>query len=99
MLFKLIVVAVNRVWKQPFGDILQNRCFKSFFTIFTGKHLCRSLFFNKIANLKPCNAIKRLQYRSLPVKIAKFLRAVFFIFKNSFCRFYLEKLELSNTVV
>ena len=43
------------------------------FTIFTGKHLCWSLF-------KAFNVInKRLQHRCYPVNIAKFLRAAFFI--------------------
>ena len=35
--------------KQLF--VLQNRCFKNF-TIFTGKHLCCSLFFNKVIGLR-----------------------------------------------
>ena len=31
------------------------------FTDFTGKHLCQSLFFNKVASLRPeaCNFIKK----------------------------------------
>ena len=44
------------------------------FTIFTGKHLCRSLF-DKVAGLQLCNFIKkRLQHRWFSVKIVKFLR-------------------------
>ena len=44
------------------------------FTIFTGKHLCRSLF-DKVAGLQVCNFIKkRLQHRWFSVKIVKFLR-------------------------
>ena len=46
------------------------------FAIFTGKNLCRSLFFNKVAGLKPVNLLKD--------KFHEFLRAliapnVFFI--------------------
>ena len=37
------------------------------FAIFTRKHLCRSLFFNKIADLRAC----------FPVNIVKFLRTAF----------------------
>ena len=45
------------------------------FANFTGKHLGRSLFFNKVAGLKACNFMKkRLQHRCFPVKFAKFLR-------------------------
>ena len=44
------------------------------FTKFTGKHLCQSLFFNKVAGslLK-----KRLYHRCFPVNFAKFLRTPF----------------------
>ena len=42
------------------------------FTKFTGKHLCQSLFFNKVEGLR-----KRL--RCFPVNFAKFLRTPLFI--------------------
>ena len=29
------------------------------FTKFTGKHLCQSLFFNKVAGLRPATLLKR----------------------------------------
>ena len=29
------------------------------FTKFTGKHLCQSLFFNKVAGLRPANLLKK----------------------------------------
>ena len=48
------------------------------FAIFTGKHLCGSLF-NKVAGLQACNFIKkRLQHGCFPVNIAKCLRTAFF---------------------
>ena len=48
------------------------------FTKFTGKHLCWSLFFNKVAGLRPESLLKkRLQYRCFPLNLVKF-------FKNSF---------------
>ena len=43
------------------------------FTKFTGKHLCRSLFFNKVATLLK----KRLWHRCFPVNFAKFFRTPF----------------------
>ena len=39
---------------------------------FTGKHLCQSLFFNKVEK-------KRLQRRYFPMDFAEFLRSTFFI--------------------
>ena len=49
------------------------------FAMFTGKHLCWSLFFNKYAGLKASNIIKkRLQHNFFSVKFAKFLRTPFF---------------------
>ena len=45
------------------------------FARFTGKHLCWSLFFNKVAGLKPPTLLKkRLWHRCFPVNFAKFLR-------------------------
>ena len=48
------------------------------FALFTGKHLCWSLFFNKTAGFRPataCNFIKkRLKHRCVQVNIAKLLR-------------------------
>ena len=49
------------------------------FTKFTGKHLCQSLFFNKVAGLRPATLFKkRLWHRCFPVNFAKFLRTPFF---------------------
>ena len=48
-------------------------------TKFTGKHLCKSLFFNKVAGLRPAALLKkRLWHRCFPVNFAKFLRTPFF---------------------
>ena len=50
------------------------------FTKFTGKHLCQSLFFNKVAGLRPAFLLKkRLWHICFPVNFVKFLRAPFYI--------------------
>ena len=44
------------------------------FAKLTGKHLCQSLFFNKVAGLRPATLLKkRLWHRWFPVNFAKFL--------------------------
>ena len=49
------------------------------FTKFSGKHLCQSLFFNKVASLRPAILLqKRLWHKCSPVKFVKFLRNPFF---------------------
>ena len=49
------------------------------FTKFTGKHLCHSLFFNKVAGLSSATLLKkRLWHRCFPVNFVKFLRTTFF---------------------
>ena len=46
------------------------------FAKFTGKHLCQSLFFNKVAGA--ANLLKkRLWHRCFPMNFAKFLRTPF----------------------
>ena len=49
------------------------------FTKWTGKHLCQSLFFNKVAGLRSATLLKkRLWLRCFHVNFAKFLRTPFF---------------------
>ena len=50
-------------------DVLRN------FAKFTGKHLCKSLFFNKVFN--EVSLKKRLWHRCFPVNFEKFLRTPF----------------------
>ena len=48
------------------------------FTKFTGKHLCQSLFLNKVADLRPTTLLKkRLWHRCFPANFVKFLRTPF----------------------
>ena len=50
------------------------------FAKFTGRHLCQSLFFIKVAGLRPATLLKkRLWRRNFPVSFAKFLRTPLFI--------------------
>ena len=56
---------------------LQERCSQKFAKL-TRKNLCQSLFFNKVAGLRPETVLKRrLWQRYFPVKFAKFLRTPF----------------------
>ena len=49
------------------------------FTKFTGKCLYQSLFFNKVAGLRPATLLrKKLWHRCFPVNFANFLRTPFF---------------------
>ena len=49
------------------------------FTKFTGKHLCHSFFFSKVAILRTAVLLKkRLWHGCFPVNFAKFLRTLFF---------------------
>ena len=67
-------------------DVLRN------FTKFTGEHMCQSLFFNKVADLRPATLLeKRLWYRRFPVNFLKFLRTPFL--KNTSGRLLLPVLS------
>ena len=63
----------SSIEKQSPGGVTLKGVLKNF-TKFTGKHLCRSVFFNKETLLK-----KRLWHRYFPVDFVKFLRTPFFI--------------------
>ena len=48
------------------------------FAKFTGKHLCQSLLFNKVAGLRPATLLKKwLWHKCYPVSFMKFLRTTF----------------------
>ena len=63
------------------------------FAKFTGKHLCQSLFFNKVAGLRPL-------VRVFPVNFVKFLRTPFFVERLRWLlllTFYLKKEKFSTS--
>ena len=50
------------------------------FLKFTGKHLCQSLFYPKVASQRPATLLKkRLWYRCFSGDFVKFLRTTFYI--------------------
>ena len=67
-----------KIQKQLFRGVLKKGILNHF-ADFTGEHLCRSLFFDKVAGLGHVNLLKqRLRRRCFPVNVAKFLRKRFF---------------------
>ena len=76
------------------------------FTKFIGKHLCWSLFFNKVAGLSPETLLKkRLQHRCFFVNFVKFFKNTFFkehlwwllsMQKIYFCQFFVKKKVLKQ---
>ena len=59
------------------GCSMKNSVLRNF-TKLTGKHLCQSLFFNKVVGLRPATLLKkRLRHRCFLVNFAKFLRTPF----------------------
>ena len=56
---------------------LRKGVLRSFLKV-TGKHLCKSLLFNKVAGLRPATLLKnKIWHRCFPINFAKFLRAHF----------------------
>ena len=48
------------------------------FAKFAGKHLCQSLFFSKVSDLRPATLLKKRHWhRCFPVSCTKFLRTLF----------------------
>ena len=61
-------------------EVFCKKCILKNFPKLTGKHLCQSLFFNKVAGLRPKALLKkRLWHRCFLVNFAKFLRTSFLI--------------------
>ena len=71
---------VSKMYANYMGRSSHRRCSIKIvalknFAKFTGKHLCQSLFFNKVA--APTLLKKRLWHRCFPVNLAKFLGTPF----------------------
>ena len=63
---------------QPPGCSVKKGVLRDFTNII-GKHLCRSLFFNKASGLRPATKFKkRLQHRCFPMNFVKSFKNTFF---------------------
>ena len=70
------------------------------FVKLTGKHLCQSLFFNKVVALRPATLLKkRLWHRHFPTNFAKFLRTPFLQNTPGGCFYRLVNLSILNTSI
>ena len=69
---------VRDVLEKLFIEAVRKKGVLRNFAKFTGKHLCQSLFFNKVVGLRPATLLKkRLWRRCFPVNFVKFLRIPF----------------------
>ena len=69
---------INLLYRSSHQRCSLKKVFLKNFTKFTGKHLCWSLFFNKVSGLRPATLLKkRLQQRCFPVNFLKFLGTPF----------------------
>ena len=89
-------------WEINFGS-RQQRCsvkrgvLKNF-AKFTENHLCQSLFFNKVTDLRSAALLKkRLWHRSFPLNFAKFLRIPFKLNTSGRLLLWTTASETSNT--
>ena len=69
----LVHMAVKGKVDTYCGKPARTRCFLRNFAKFAGKHLCQSLFLNKVERLAQTVLKKRLWHRCFSVNSAKFL--------------------------
>ena len=91
--FTTAVVSTNmESHKQSPRDVVQKGVLRDF-AKFSWKHLCRSLFFNKVVGLKPATFLKKkLRHTCFHVNFAKFLRTPFL--SEPFWWLFLESLTV-----
>ena len=87
-----------RCWKQPLAMFYKVGILK-IFTKFTGKHLCRSIFLNKVSDWRPATYKKRHRHRSFLANLCCFFfyrktRRLFL--KCVMSKWELETLHLDN---
>ena len=86
---RLLIWRIEILWTQRFAlqfciytssrpELFCKKYVLRNFAKFPGKHLCQSLFFNKVAALRPVTlSKKRFWHRCFPGNFAKFLRTLF----------------------
>ena len=73
------------------GGVLKN------FVKLTGKHLCQSLFFNKVTNLRPATLLKkRLRYTCFSGNFDKTLRTIFL---QNFTDFFIVYIRCMSVIL
>ena len=82
-----------RMQKQLSAVFCKKRCSYKFQNIY-GKHLCQSLFLNKVAGLRLATLLKKkLCHRCFPVNFPKFLRTP--VLRNTSERLFLRMITLN----
>ena len=74
------ITCAHYMCRSSCQDVFCKKSVLKNFTKFTGKHLCQSLFFNKVAGLRPetCNFIEKIIWHKIfPENFAKFPRTPF----------------------
>ena len=75
----ICLAGITLIFRSILLEVFCEKSVLKRFAKFTGKHFCQSLFFNKVAGLRPATLLKkRLWYRYFLVNFAKFLRISFF---------------------
>ena len=75
----ILTDVVYRIFRSSRPEVFCKKGVLKSFAKFTEKHLCKSLFLNKVADQWPATLFKkRLWNRCFPVDFAKFLRLFFF---------------------
>ena len=78
--YSMIRGVISAICRSSHSEVFCEKGVLRNFAKFTGKHLCHSLFFNKVTGLRPATlSKKRLWHRCFPVNFAKFLWTLFFI--------------------
>ena len=96
VLWKCGNLTIMELAEAATAGVLWKKMFLKISLIFTGKHLCQSLFFNKVAGLRPATLLKkRLRHRCFPVNFVKFLRTSFL--QNTSGRLLLSLCKLIQT--
>ena len=73
-----VKIALGKRCRSSRPDVVCKKGVLRNFTKFVGKHLCQSLFFNKVASLRPATLLKkRLWHRYFPANFVNFLRTPF----------------------
>ena len=79
MWWESISILISSKTRSSRPEVLCKKGVLRSFAKFTGKHLCQSLLFNKVADLRPVTLLeKRLWHRCFPVNFVWFLRTPLF---------------------
>ena len=91
----LLMLIYSLICRSSHLEVLCKKGVLKYFAKFTGKHLCQSLFFNKVVGLRPATLLRKTLAQMFSCEFCKVFKNTFFL-QNTYddCFWIWKRLEI-----